>query len=35
MRQPLGEYDDRDEGFGLVGEERADEFAARRTGGCR
>jgi pyruvate/2-oxoglutarate dehydrogenase complex dihydrolipoamide acyltransferase (E2) component len=27
MRQPLGEFDDRDDDLGLVGEERADEFS--------
>ncbi len=29
MRQTLGEFDDRDEGFGLVGEERTDELPQR------
>jgi cell division septation protein DedD len=29
MRQALGEYDDRDDGYGLVGEERTDELPAR------
>ena len=29
MRQALGEYDDRDDGYGLLGEERADEARPR------
>ncbi len=29
MRQPFSEYDERDDGFGLVGEDRAEELPPR------